>query len=127
MNIKAIVVVLMIGILLCQIDAGRSFTKNDNEDKHRKDKDHEDKRDYKMGEKKDKSSSSSEEDNKDKDERNGTAINVVNELQRAKRSELNEQVQQSFMRNEHVIRVERAAIQPSNSGTKWHQNGISGK
>ncbi|OZC05010.1 hypothetical protein X798_08003 [Onchocerca flexuosa] len=145
MNIKVIVVVLIIGILLCQIEAGRKnrkkssdntleyssssgFAKNDDEDKRRKDKDYEDKRDYKMREKKDKSSSSSEEDKKDKDERNGTAIHVVNELQRAKRSELNEQpVQQSFMRKEHYTRIGRAAIQSSNSETKRYQNGISGK
>ncbi|VDO24753.1 unnamed protein product [Onchocerca flexuosa] len=116
MNIKVIVVVLIIGILLCQIEAGRKNRKKSSDNTLEYSSSSEDKRDYKMREKKDKSSSSSEEDKKDKDERNGTAIHVVNELQRAKRSELNEQpVQQSFMRKEHDTRIGRAAIQSSNS------------
>ncbi|CAG9537143.1 unnamed protein product [Cercopithifilaria johnstoni] len=99
MNIKVIVLTLIIGILLWQIDAGRSkggrkkktshgdrseissSSGNDDEERRRKDKDHERGREHKMGEKKDRgidSSSSSEED--DKDKKNETAINVENKM-----------------------------------------------
>ncbi|VIO86187.1 Uncharacterized protein BM_BM10905 [Brugia malayi] len=112
MNIKMIVVALVIGVLLWQIDAARSksnrkktvdrgntseftssssgFAENDDEDRQRKDKSHGYEREYKVGQKKDRkhSSSSSEED--DKDGKNETAINLSNKIHRKRESKFKE-------------------------------------
>uniref|UniRef100_A0A0R3S3G9 Uncharacterized protein n=1 Tax=Elaeophora elaphi TaxID=1147741 RepID=A0A0R3S3G9_9BILA len=117
MNIKVIVVTLVIGVLLWQIDAARSkssrkkatdrgdtseitssssgFAENDDEDRRRKDKDHGHEREHKVGEKKDgkhSSSSSSEED--DKDEKNETTINLGNKIHRKRES--------NFQKEQHM-------------------------
>ncbi|VDM09733.1 unnamed protein product [Wuchereria bancrofti] len=112
MNIKVIVVTLVIGVLLWQIDAARSkssrkkttdrsdtsrftssssgFAENDDEDRHRKDKSHGYEREHKVGQRKDRkySSSSSEED--DKDGKNETAINLSNKIHRKRESKFKE-------------------------------------
>ncbi|KAL3981724.1 hypothetical protein ACH3XW_44230 [Acanthocheilonema viteae] len=149
MNIKVIVVALIIGVLLLQIDAGRSkssrkkttdrgdsseitssSSKNDDEDGRRREKNHEHEREQRMGEKKDRkhSSSSSEED--DKDEKNETAINLGNKMRQKRETNFKKEqhFKQSFLLPwmKRDIRAGVNTTEPS-SETKRNEKNTDGK